>query len=86
MQIGGEKIANAVKTLWKSNLFSSIDIYVVNIDGSTADLEINLSDLPELKDLTIEGVKKGKKEEIINENDLKPGTKVTENLSSCIYL
>ncbi len=80
VQIGGEKIANAVKTLWKSNLFSSIDIYVVNIDGSTADLEINLSDLPELKDLTIEGVKKGKKEEIINENDLKPGTKVTENL------
>ncbi|WP_391594567.1 outer membrane protein assembly factor BamA [Winogradskyella sp.] len=80
IQIGGEKIANAVKTLWKSNLFSSIDIYLVNIEGNTADLEINLSDLPELKDLTIEGVKKGRKEEIINENNLKPGTKVTENL------
>jgi len=64
IQIGGEKIANAVKTLWKSNLFSSIDIYVTNIDGNTADLEIKLIDLPELKDLTIEGVKKGKKEEI----------------------
>ncbi|WP_178985925.1 outer membrane protein assembly factor BamA [Winogradskyella helgolandensis] len=80
IQVGGEKIANAVKTLWKSNLFSSIDIYVVNIDGNTANLEINLSDLPELKDLTIEGVKKGKKDEIINENKLKPGQKVTENL------
>ena len=80
IQIGGEKIANAVKTLWKSNLFSSIDIYVTNIDGNTADLEIKLIDLPELKDLTVEGVKKGKKEEIVNENKLKPGQKVTENL------
>ena len=60
IQVGGEKIANAVKTLWKSNLFSSIDIYIINIDGNTADLEIRLSDLPELLDLEIEGVKKGK--------------------------
>nr|WP_179009019.1 outer membrane protein assembly factor BamA [Winogradskyella forsetii] len=80
IQVGGEKIANAVKTLWKSNLFSSIDIYVTDIDGSTANLEINLSDLPELKDLTIEGVRKGKKDEIIDENKLKSGQKVTENL------
>ena len=80
IQLGGEKIANAVKTLWKSNLFSSIDIYVTNIDGNSADLEINLIDLPELKDLTIEGIKKGKKEEVINENKLQPGQKVTENL------
>ena len=80
IQVGGEKIANAVKTLWKSNLFSSIDIYVINIDGSTADLEINLSDLPELKDLTIEGIRKGKKDEVIDENKLKTGQKVTENL------
>ncbi|WP_296317189.1 outer membrane protein assembly factor BamA [Winogradskyella sp. UBA3174] len=80
VQIGGEKIANAVKTLWKSNLFSTINVYIINIDGNTADLEINLSDLPELKDLTIEGVKKGKKEEIINDNSLQTGTKVTENL------
>ncbi|WP_299366783.1 POTRA domain-containing protein [Winogradskyella sp.] len=80
MQVGGEKIANAVKTLWKSNLFSSIDIFITNIDGNTADLEINLIDLPELKDVTILGVKKGKKDEIISENKLQPGQKVTENL------
>jgi outer membrane protein insertion porin family len=80
IQVGGEKIANAVKTLWKSNLFSSIDIYVTNIDGNKANLEINLIDLPELKDLTLEGIKKGKKEEVINENNLKTGQKVTENL------
>lgn len=80
IQVGGEKIANAVKTLWKSNLFSNIDIYITNIDGDTADLEINLIDLPELLELTIEGVKKGKKEEIVKENKLEKGQKVTENL------
>ena len=37
-------------------------------------------DLPELKGLTIEGVKKGKKDEIITENKLQSGVKVTENL------
>ncbi|MBC3847370.1 outer membrane protein assembly factor BamA [Winogradskyella echinorum] len=80
IQIGGEKIANAVKTLWKSNLFSSIDIYVTDIEGSTANLEIRLIDLPELLDLTIEGIKKGKKDEVVNENNLQSGQKVTENL------
>ena len=80
IQVGGEKIADAIKTLWKSNLFSSIDIYITNIDGNTADLEIRLIDLPELLDLTIEGVKKNKKDEIVNENKLQKGVKVTENL------
>ncbi len=80
IQVGGEKIANAVKTLWKSNLFGSIDIYITDIDGNTANLEIRLSDLPEIKDVEIKGVKKGKKEEIINENKLQAGQKVTENL------
>ena len=80
VQLGGEKIGNAIKTLWKSNLFSSIDIYMTNIDGNKADLEINLVDLPELLELKIEGVRDGKKEEIINENNLKKGVKITENL------
>ena len=80
IQVGGEKIANAIKTLWKSNLFSSIDIYVTNIEDNTANLEIRLVDLPELLDLTIEGVKKNKRDEIINENKLQSGVKVTENL------
>ncbi|TCK67536.1 Beta-barrel assembly machine subunit BamA [Winogradskyella wandonensis] len=79
--IGGEKIGEAVKKLWKSNLFSSIDIYFTNItDDNKVDIEINLSDLPELNEVTIEGVKKGKKDEILDENNLKQRVKVTENL------
>ncbi len=77
--VPGEKISNAIKKLWNSNLFSSIDIYVTKIEGNTVYLEINLSDLPELNEAKIEGVRKSKKEAIITENKLAPGTKVTEN-------
>ncbi|WP_347922968.1 outer membrane protein assembly factor BamA [Pontimicrobium sp. SW4] len=74
------KIGEAVKKLWKLNVFSSIDIYISNIEGNVANLEIELKDLPELKDVVIEGVKKSKFDDIIKDNKLIPGVKVTENL------
>ena len=64
----------------KLNLFSSIDIYLSSIEGNTANLEIELKDLPELKDVVIQGVKKSKFEDIIKDNKLNAGVKVTENL------
>jgi len=74
------KIGEAVKKLWSSNLFSSIDIYISSIEGDIVNLEIELKDLPELKDVKIEGVKKSKFDDIIKDNKLNPGVKVTENL------
>lgn len=78
--IPGEDIANAIKKLWNSKLFSDIEVYVTKIEGYKAYLQIQLSDLPQLNDIKINGVKKGKVEGIINDNKLKKGTKVTENL------
>ncbi|GGD22131.1 outer membrane protein assembly factor BamA [Hyunsoonleella pacifica] len=80
IKVPGEDIANAIKKLWGSKLFSDIEIYLKNIEGSKAFLEIRLSDLPQLIDVKVTGVKKGKVEGIITENKLKKGTKVTENL------
>ncbi len=79
---GGEEIGNAIKKLWGSNLFSDIEVYVTKIEGDVAYLEIHLSDLPQLNEVKINGVKKGKVEAIIKENKLDKGTKVTENLKS----
>jgi len=78
--IPGEKISNAIKKLWKSNLFNDIDLFVTRIEGDDVYLEIQLSDLPELNKLTINGIKKNKQEGIIKENNLQKGVKVTENL------
>ncbi len=78
--IPGDDISTAIKKLWKSKLFSDIEVYVTKIEGDVAFLEIRLSDLPQLNELKINGIKKSKKEKIIEENKLKKGTKVTENL------
>jgi len=78
--IPGEKISAAIKKLWGSNLFSSIDIFINKIEGNAVYLEIQLIDLPELKSIEIKGVKKSKFEDIIKENKLQAGAKVTENL------
>ena len=78
--IPGEQISDALKKLWASKLFSSIDVYLVKTEDDKAYLEINLADLPELNELEIQGVKKKKKEGIIKDNNLTKGVKVTENL------
>ena len=78
--IPGEKLSNAIKKLWGSNLFSSVDVYKTSIEDGIINLEIELYDLPELSELEITGVKNRKKEEIIKENKLQSGVKVTENL------
>lgn len=74
------KISNAIKKLWSSNLFSSIDIYISKTEGNKVWLEIELYDLPELKNVKVSGVRKGKIDNIIKDNKLQTGTKVTENL------
>jgi outer membrane protein insertion porin family len=80
IMIPGEEISDAIKKLWKSNLFSDIEMYLLKVEGDSAFLEIRLSDLPELKEIVITGVKQGKHETILKENKLLKGTKVTENL------
>ena len=48
ISIPGEKLSNAIKKLWGSNLFSSVDIYKTGVEDGIIDLEIELYDLPEL--------------------------------------
>ena len=78
--VPGQKLSDAIKKLWGSNLFSSVNVYKNNVKDGVIDLEIELYDLPELSDLRVTGVKKRKIEEIIKENKLQNGVKVTENL------
>ncbi len=80
ISVPGEKLSNAIKKLWASNLFSSVNVYKKNISDNRIDLEIELFDLAELKELEVNGIKKRKIEEVIKENKLQIGVKVTENL------
>lgn len=78
--VPGDKISTAIKKLWNSNLFNNIEMYINRIEGNEIYLEIRLEDLPEINEIKINGVKKKKKEKIIEENSLTKGVKVTENL------
>ncbi len=75
-----KEISAAIKKLWETKLFSSVDVYVTKIDGNAIDIEIELTDLPQLNQLTIDGVNERKSKKIIEENKLQKGVKVTENL------
>lgn len=55
-----KKISSAIKKLWESDLFSSVEVYKIKEVDNVVDLEIRLIDLPELSELEITGVKKKK--------------------------
>ena len=78
--IPGEKLSEITKKLWDQGLFSDIAFYITNIVGDKVDLELNIVELPKIKDVTIVGIKKGKHKDIIKDNNLKPGVKITKNL------
>ena len=78
--IPGEKTSNAIKKLWTSNLFSDVNLYITKVENGSVYLNIEVKELPSLEEVKITGVRKSKRDEIIKENKLTKGVKVTENL------
>jgi len=79
--IPGDRISKILKKLWDLGLFSDINFYITSIEGNVANLELEIQEVPELAEIRIQGIKKkSAKEELIKENNLTPGVKVTENL------
>ena len=78
--IPGDRISKVLKKLWDVGSFSDINIYVTNVEGNVADLELEIQEVPALAQVRIQGVKKKKQEDLIKENKLTVGAKVTENL------
>lgn len=86
LEIPGLKISNAIKKLWETNNFSEVEVYIENIEGEHVILKFSLQDLKELGELTVtgKGMSKSKKEKLIKDHDLNPGTKITRNLESTL--
>ena len=78
----GDKISQTVKKLWDLGLFKDINFYITKIEGNVADLELNVTQVPVLNKVRIdgEGISKSRKSLFIKDNELKKGAKVTENL------
>lgn len=86
--VPGEEISNAIKKLGKLGLFSDIDFYVNEVRNDSIWLELHIIELPKLSNVKVTGIKKGKIDQIIKENDLVKGKIVNENLitTTKIYL
>lgn len=80
LYLPGDKISQVIKKLWNIGLFSDINLYVTNIEGDTVDLQLEVQEVPALNKVTVTGIKEKKGEELIKDNKLTRGTKVTENL------
>jgi outer membrane protein insertion porin family len=61
LAIPGEKISEAIKKLWNSNLFSDVTVFIDKIEGNTIYLELQIQELPELDVVEVQGIKKNNK-------------------------
>lgn len=86
VDVPGQKISNAIKKLWETDSFSEVEVYVEDIEGQSVVLKFYLQDLMELGEVkfTGKGIGKSKNEKLAKDNNLKPGTKITNNLISTL--
>jgi len=79
IQVPGEEISNILKKLWNLELFSDVNIFISDISGKSAKLEISVDELPTLNNYKITGIKKGQSETIIDETELSEGKRLSES-------
>ena len=86
LEIPGQRISSAVKKLWETQSFSKVEVYVQDVEGQNVILQFQLQDLKELGEIkfTGRGIGKSKNEKLIKDNNLKPGTKINNNLVSSL--
>ena len=82
--IPGERLTKVLNKLWDLGLFSDINFYLTNVDGNVADLELEITEVPQLIDVKVRGIKKRKRSDIVKDNELKEGKKITENVKANI--
>jgi outer membrane protein insertion porin family len=77
----GKETTDAIKNLWRQRLFDDIGIYVSDLRGNVATLELRLTELPKLSFYGIRGnLSKTKKNDLREVINLSRGVIVTENL------
>lgn len=78
--VPGEEISGAIKKLGKLGLFDEITFYVNKVENDSIYLDLNIIELPKLKEVKFVGVKKSKVEGLIKDNNLTKSKIVNENL------
>ena len=80
INIPGTEITDGVKQLWSQNMFSDIQVSMIEQDNKPLILDIYLVSSPSLLKYTFNGIKKGDEESIREKLDFYPGISITPNL------
>lgn len=80
IRLPGDKLTSAIKKLYESKQFSTVDVYLARVDGINVYLQFDVQELPQLNNVTITGVRKNQSKTLKNEAELKTGAMVTDNL------
>ena len=79
VQVPGDAVTDAVKKLWKQNMFSDVKIYAVKTEGDKIWLEIYLEERPRLSEVRYYGIRNSDQEELNDKLDLVKGRQITQN-------
>lgn len=82
IQIPGEQIPNAMKALWRNDLFADVQIQASKIVGDVVFLEYHLTELPRLARYKFEGVRKGEVDGIRDIIPLIAGKVISQNVKN----
>lgn len=77
---GGDNFSKAINKLWAQNYFSDVAIYIVKLDGTNINLEINVQERPRLSKYFFKNITKSESEDLGPKTGLVVGRVVTENM------
>lgn len=80
IKLPGDKLTSSIKKLYESKQFSTVEVYLAKVDGNTVYLQFDVEELPQLKTVTVTGIKKRKAKPLISDAELSVGAMVTDNL------
>ncbi len=80
IKLPGDKLTSAIKKLYGSKQFSTVDVYLAKVDGETIYLQFDVQELPQLNNVSFSGLSKSKTKALAKEVELKTGAMVTDNL------
>ncbi len=78
--IPGEDISNAIKQIYRTSLFSDVQIYYDRLSGNRVNIEIVVEEEPRLQSYEIEGVKRSQRRDLRELLNLISGLAVTESV------
>lgn len=78
--IPGDDISEAIQKFWKQGLFSDVKITYRESGIDSVVINIYLKERPRLSSFEIFGLRKGQKEDLMEDLELKRGKQITENI------